>query len=164
MSNSNTAIKAVGLIDTSGFKKVDKSKAWELTTKHFPVPFWVESVVAASLPYDSRKGTKEVPSQLDVYTSLIKMGYNYHHEKFLTDGAYQIPEQDFHLHDHTHDVVWIQSDLNEDIKAMKGIVNAARKSAGLKHHRSVEPLFCALILAGVRVAQQTPPAVCLPSK
>lgn len=158
---SKTATQAIGLIDTSEFPKVDKGKPWLFTTKHFPVPFWAESVVAASLPYDSRKGTKELPSQIDVYTSLIKLGYNFHHEKFLESGAYDIPEADFHLHSHTHDVVWVHSDLNDDIKAMKAIVNAARKAAGLKHFRSVEPLFCALILAGVRVAQKNPPSVCL---
>lgn len=156
---SKAATQAIGLIDTSEFSKVDKSKPWLLTTKHFPVPFWVESVVAASLPYDKRKGTKELPALVDVYSSLIQMGYNAHHETFLKDGAYNIPEQDFHLHDHTHDVVWVSASLNEDIKSMKAIVNAARKAAGLKHFRSVEPLFCALILAGTRVAQKNPPTV-----
>ena len=157
MSNSKT--KAVGLIDTSQFNKVDKTRSWELASKHFPVPFWVESVVAASLPYDERKGTKEIPALVDVYSSLIHMGYNAHHETFLKGGAYEIAEQDYHLHSQTHDVVWIPTSLNEDIKMMKAIVNAARKAAGLKHFRSVEPLFCALILAGTRVAQKTPPSV-----
>jgi len=117
---SKAATQAIGLIDTSKFSKVDKSKPWLLTSKHFPVPFWVESVVAASLPYDPRKSTKDIPSLLDVYSSLIKLGYDYYQAK---GQPYEIAETDFHL------------------------------------HRSVEPLFCALILAGTRVAQQTPPSV-----
>lgn len=158
---SQAATQAIGLIDTSVFSKVDKSKPWLLTSKHFPVPFWVESVVAASLPYDSRKGSKDIPSLIDVYSSLIQMGYD--HYNFMGQ-PYEIPEIDFHTHEQTHDVVWIPSTLNSDIKDMKSIINAARKSNGLKHHRSVEPLFCALILAGARVAQKTPPAICITSK
>jgi len=154
--STNAAKQAVGLIDTSKFSKVDKSKPWLLTSKHFPVPFWVESVVAASLPYDARKGAKEIPSLLDVYSSLLQLGYDHYKAK---GQPYEVPETDYHTHEQTHDVVWIPSTLNSDIKDMKGIINAARKAAGLKHHRSVEPLFCALILAGARVAQQTPPSV-----
>ena len=146
-------MKNTGLIDTSQFTKIDRGS--DIKSKHFPVPFWVESVVCASIPYDGRRGTKLLPSKIDIYAHLIQLGYDYYHGSTVPE----IPEPDFHLHSHTHDVLWIPALLNEQIKTMNQLLNVKRKESGLKHHRSVVPLFCALILQGTRVAQQTPPAI-----
>jgi len=116
------------------------------------VPLSIQSVVNTALIYDPRKiGSK--PTEIDVYSHLVGLGYDDVEETIKAIGRIGIPEQALTVPGCDKVVLWLPFDLSENVRLQFKRMNIERQDHGLPKIRSIEGYIIALLWRGIAKAK-----------
>jgi hypothetical protein len=116
------------------------------------VPLSIQSVVNTALIYDSRKiGSK--PTEIDVYSHLVSLGYVDVEDAILAIGRIDIPEKILAVPTCDKVVLWLPLDLSEKVRLQFKRLNIERQDHGLPKIRSIEGYIIALLWRGIAKAK-----------
>lgn len=145
----------VSIIDTHKFDKLPDGykTSPEYVPKRLSIPLYVQSQVAAALPYDTRRlGDK--PPKLDLYTALLEVGMRAAIFEAERLGFYNFTNTELAIPETSEDVIWIPRETVSQLNAILEQHNTVRVEAGLPKLTGTAPIICALLRKGLAASTQ----------
>lgn len=140
----------ISVIDTSAFNKLPDGykQSSDYVPKRFRIPLYVQSQVAAALPYDTRR-LGEKPPKLDIYTSLLDLGLRAAQEEAEQKGEYHFTGAELSIPETPEDVIWIPRETVDVLNVILRDHNWFRSQAGMPKLTGTAPIICALLRRGI---------------